>query len=269
MYLADYHTHSAVSHDGRMRISEMAERYIAAGFDEFCVTDHMDTTDPRSPELNPSFPWAELERQYREAVEAFGDRIRIRMGVEIGGAPWASEHTERLMSGAPELDFTIGSMHMLSHRYGCIDLSFFDPADETAARAGIRDNLEQILALAKWGKFSVLGHLTLSLRYLNERRGFNLTIDGFEAEVEEIFRALIQKGCGIELNTNRGSFPLPSAKWLKLYRSLGGEIITLGSDVHGPAHIGCGIRENQVLLKECGFKRFCTFEKMTPIWHDL
>ncbi len=269
MYLADYHTHSAVSHDGRMTVSEMAERYIAAGFDEFCVTDHMDTLDPRSPARNPSFPWAELERQYREAVDAWGNRIRIRLGVEIGGAPWDLTHTESLMAQAPELDFTIGSMHMLSQEYGCIDLSFFDPADEAAARAGIRDNLEQTLALARWGKFSVLGHLTLSLRYLNEKRGFRLTIDGFEAEVEEIFRTLIQKGCGIELNTNRGNAPLPSAKWLRMYRELGGEIITLGSDVHGPAHIGCGIRENQLLLKECGFKRFCTFDKMEPVWHIL
>ena len=269
MYLADYHTHSSVSHDGRMTISEMAERYIAAGFDEFCVTDHMDTLAPRTLGLNPAFPWEELKHQYAEACAAFGERIRIRLGVEIGGAPWASGHTEHLMAQAPELDFTIGSMHMLSEKYGNIDLSFFDPANEAEARAGIRDNLEQILALAKWGKFSVLGHLTLSLRYLNEKRGFRLTIDGFEAEVEEIFRTLIGNGCGIELNTNRGNDPLPSAKWLRMYRALGGEIITLGSDVHGPAHIGCGIRENQALLKDCGFRRFCTFEKMQPVWHEL
>lgn len=269
MYLADYHTHSNVSHDGHMTIAEMARRYLDAGFDEFCVTDHMDTLDPRTLELNPAFPWAELQRQYAEAVETYGDRIRIRLGVEIGGAPWVAEHTEELLRQGPELDFTIGSMHMLSRAYGNIDLSLFDPKDETAAQAGIRDNLEQILELAKWGKFCVLGHLTLSLRYLNEKRGFHLTIDGYEAEVEEIFRTLIQNGCGIELNTNRGNAPLPSAKWLKMYRALGGEIITLGSDVHRPPHIGCAIRENQALLKECGFTRFCTFEKMQPIWHTL
>lgn len=269
MYLADYHTHSGISHDGRMTISEMAERYLAAGFDEFCVTDHMDTLDPRTLERNPAFPWMELERQYRAACAAFEGRIRIRLGVEIGGAPWESAHTERLMAQAPELDFTIGSMHMLSQAYGNIDLSAFAPADETAARAGIRDNLTQVLELARWGKFSVLGHLTLALRYLNEKRGFQLTIDGFEPEVAEIFRTLIQNGCGIELNTNRGGAPLPSAKWLRMYRELGGEIITLGSDVHGPAHIGFGIREGQALLRECGFRRFCTFEKMQPVWHDL
>lgn len=269
MYLADYHTHSSVSHDGRISIRELAEGYIAAGFDEFCVTDHMDTLDGYSENLNPAFPWEELRRQYAEACAAYGDRIKIRLGVEIGGAPWASAHTEYLLRQAPALDFTIGSMHMMSEKYGHIDLCFFDPADEAAARAGIRDNLEQTLELAKWGKFSVLGHLSLSLRYLNEKRGFSLTFDGFEAEVAEIFRTLIQNGCGIELNTNRGNEPLPSARWLKLYRELGGEIITLGSDVHRPIHIGCAIRENQALLRECGYRRFCTFEKMRPVWHEL
>ena len=33
--------------------------------------------------------------------------------------------------------------------------------------------------------------------------------------------------------------------------------------------IGKGIREGQELLKACGFKRFCTFEKLQPVWHEL
>ena len=109
----------------------------------------------------------------------------------------------------------------------------------------------------------------MPLRYFNENQGFQLTFDGYEAEVEEIFRTLLQNGCGIELNTNRGNTPLPDAKWLRMYRELGGEIITLGTDAHCLRHIGCALRENQQLLRECGFKRFCTFSKMRPIWHEL
>ena len=89
------------------------------------------------------------------------------------------------------------------------------------------------------------------------------------AEVEEILRTLIQNGCGIEVNTNRGNEPLPSAKWLRMYRQLGGEIITLGTDAHSPEFVGKAIRERQELLRECGFRRFCTFEKLQPIWHEL
>ena len=56
---------------------------------------------------------------------------------------------------------------------------------------------------------------------------------------------------------------------LRLYRELGGEIITLGTDAHGPQFVGCAVRERQELLRRCGFSRFCTFEKQNPIWHEL
>ena len=49
----------------------------------------------------------------------------------------------------------------------------------------------------------------------------------------------------------------------------GGELITLGTDAHSPEHVGRFIRERQTLLKECGFTRFCTFEKQMPVWHAL
>ena len=174
------------------------------------------------------------------------------------------------MAKAPkELDFVIGSMHRLSAKYDFVDLYYFNPENEAQAREGMEDYLELVNNLARWGQFSVLGHLTLPLRYLNENRGFSLSFDGYEYEIEQILRILIANGCGIEVNTNRGNTPLPDAKWLKLYRQLGGEIITLGSDAHSSEYIGCAISQGQTLLKECGFTRFCTFERRSPIWHTL
>lgn len=269
MYLADYHIHSRISPDAGTSMRELAERGIALGMDELCFTDHIEpvvwgTTQPRAP-----FDWAALEAEFRAAKAAVGDRIRLRLGMELGDACWELAHTERLMAGAPPLDFLIGSVHMLSKQFDGEDLYFFDPKDEREARAGMEDYLEQVRSMAAWGRFSVLGHLTLPLRYLNEIRGFQLTFDGFETEIAEIFRLLLQNGCGIELNTNRGNTPLPDGKWLRMYREMGGEIITLGTDAHSPEYVGCAVRERQELLRTCGFKRFCTFEKMQPIWHEL
>ena len=56
---------------------------------------------------------------------------------------------------------------------------------------------------------------------------------------------------------------------LKLYKELGGKIITIGSDSHKPEHLGAYIDEAKELLKEIGFDSFCTFEKMKPIFHQL
>ena len=92
---------------------------------------------------------------------------------------------------------------------------------------------------------------------------------GFEEEIAEIFRLIIPKGIGIELNTNRGNTPLPDEKWLRLYRSLGGEIVTLGTDAHTPGFVGCAVREGQALLRACGFRRFAAFRQGKPVWHEL
>lgn len=269
MYLADYHIHSRISPDARSSMKELAEAGIAAGLDELCFTDHVEPLCWGSDQLRESYDWAALSDEFAEAKTAVGDRIRLRLGIELGDAFCDFSHTEKLLSDAPELDFVIGSVHLIGHQGGHQDLYFFDPADEQAARVGFADYLERVHQMADWGKFSVLGHLTLPLRYLNENRGFNLSFDGFEAEVEDIFRTLIRNGCGIELNTNRGNTPLPDGKWLRMYREMGGEIITLGTDAHNTKYVGCAVRERQELLRECGFKRFCTFERRKPIWHEL
>ena len=56
---------------------------------------------------------------------------------------------------------------------------------------------------------------------------------------------------------------------LKMYKELGGEILTIGSDSHAPGQLGFNIAQSQEMLKDLGFEYFCTFEKMKPIFHKL
>lgn len=269
MYFADYHTHSRVSPDAFSSMTEMAEAAIRQGLQEICFTDHVEPIWFGSTAPRKTYDWGPLTEEFRAAQAAVGDRIRLRLGVELGDAVWDLDRSEAIMARAPALDFVIGSIHILSERMDGRDLYSLAPRDEAETRACLADYLGQIQRLARWGGFHVLGHLTLPLRYLNENRGMHVSFDGFEAEMEDIFRTIIPKGIGIELNTNRGNTPLPDAKWLKLYRGMGGEVITLGTDAHAPAAVGCAIREGQALLRECGFRRFCTFRQGQPVWHDL
>ena len=269
MYFADYHTHSRVSPDAFSSMTEMAEAAIRQGLQEICFTDHVEPIWFGSTAPRKTYDWAPLTEEFRAAQAAVGDRIRLRLGVELGDAVWDLDRSQAIMARAPALDFVIGSIHILSERMDGRDLYSLAPRDEAETQACLADYLGQIQRLARWGGFHVLGHLTLPLRYLNENRGMHVSFDGFEAEMEDIFRTIIPKGIGIELNTNRGNTPLPDAKWLKLYRGMGGEGITLGTDAHTPAAVGCAIREGQALLRECGFRRFCTFRQGQPVWHDL
>lgn len=268
MYTADYHMHSRWSMDARVPMADMARAAAAQGLDEVCFTDHVEIMSSGSWKRN-TFDWKALEEEYRQAWEELGDRIVIRQGVELGEAPRDFAYAEELLEQMPPMDFIIGSVHQLSEAYGCMDLAYAATDDPALSHAQIADYLELVLRQAKWGKFSVLGHLTLPLRYMNEKCGGHMTFDGFESEVSEIYRTLIENGCGIEVNTNRGKTPLPGEKWLRLYRECGGEIITIGTDAHTPEYVGCFVRERQELLKTCGFKAFCTFRKLSPVFHDL
>ena len=269
MYLADYHTHTTCSPDARNTMAEMAAAAAAAGLQEICFTDHVEplewnVTVPKTADHD----WAPLKRAFAEACSAAPESVQLRLGIEIGDAIWNIDWVERQLERAPELDFIIGSVHSLPPPADC-NLALFPPADETEARAGLADYLDSVERMVRWSKFQVVGHLTLPLRYLNERRGFHLTFDGFEDRLEAILRLVVEQGLGIEVNTNHGNTPLPDEKWLRMYRALGGEIITLGSDAHRADGVGCAIREGQALLRACGFRRFCTFDRRQPVWHDL
>ena len=158
---------------------------------------------------------------------------------------------------------------MAGKNFGNFDLYYVEKNSETYYHALIDSYLEDVLELAKWGRCSVLGHLTLPLRYINENLGEHMTFQSHMAQVEDIFRTIIPKGLGIECNTNRGNTPLPDGDILRLYREMGGEVITLGSDAHSRDMVGCAIPERQQLLRDCGFRYFCTFEGGKPIFRPL
>lgn len=138
MYLADYHTHSRISPDAFMPMTVMAEAAAAAGMEELCFTDHVEPIawEPGRPALE-RYDWKALTAEFDAARAAIGGRIRLRLGIELGDAPWDFARTEQLLSQAPPLDFIIGSIHMLTDAFEIWDLSCFAPADERAAKAGI------------------------------------------------------------------------------------------------------------------------------------
>ncbi len=267
MYPIDYHLHSDCSGDGTASMADMAAAAVGAGLGEICFTDHLDVVLPG--EAPAPFDPAGLAAAHRLAVERWGERVTIRLGLELGEMVADFAEADRLLALAPPVDFVIGSRHLMNRRFGC--LRGFTQVDRVAGRWDevIEDYLTELLAHVKWGHFSVVGHLTLPLRYAVERHGMDVSFAGHMDSVEQVLRAVVERGIGIECNTNRGHMPLPGEEILRMYRRLGGEIITLGSDAHRPGHVGLGIREGMELLRACGFAYVCTYEKMKPIFHKL
>lgn len=269
MYLADCHVHSRCSHDGRASMSEMALAAAAAGMDAVCFTDHVDVYSQRWEKPEAHHDWQPHVEEHRQAAEAAGDRLRVGWGMELGEMIVDFSLAETYLGEMPPADFVIGSLHVMGEAFGRRDFGRLTEADRPRLGEMMDTYFEELLAHARWGKFSVMGHISLPVRYTRKLLGEEMDLTPWREPLTAVLRTLIEKGLGIEYNTTRGD-PLACDRMiLSLYRSLGGEILTLGSDAHRPQDIGRGIAEGQALLRELGFSYFCTYEERKPVFRKL
>lgn len=275
--LADYHVHTHFSDDSVYPMEQVVRDAIDRGLGELCFTDHVDygvKADWDSgaeilyrhgePLANVDYP--RYVEEIRRLRGLYGDRITLKMGLEFGVQTHTIPQFEALFARYP-FDFILLSIHQVEDKE-------FWTQDFQRGRTQREYNeryYEELLEVVRaYKNYSVLGHMDLIKRY--DEAGiypFEKTRD----LAAEILKAVIADGKGIEVNTSSHRYGLddsmPSVRLLELYRDLGGTIVTIGSDSHAPEHLGAYIQEAKDQLKALGFRSFCTYEKMEPVFYDL
>lgn len=275
--LADYHVHTEYSDDSVYPMEQVVKDAVRMGINELCFTDHVDygikrDWDCGKPiEYRNGEPFANVDypayvSQIEALKEKYRDQIALKLGLEFGMQMHTIPQYERLFERYP-FDFIILSVHQVEDKeFWTQDFQRGRTQEEYNRRY-----YEEMLNLVKcYHNYSVLGHMDLIVRY--DEAGI-YPFGKVKAYVEEILKTVIADGKGIEINTSSKRYGLsdttPSMDILRLYRELGGEIITIGSDSHKPEHLGAYLQETKELLKELGFRSFCTYDRMRPVFHDL
>lgn len=264
MYLTDYHTHSLLSPDSSAPLDAMAKAAAEAGLSEFCVTDHYDLVNEQGAR-NPAYDWTPALRQHNETARRFADRLKLRLGLELGSAIVDPADAAALLD-QPELDFVIGSLHNLSLSSGGGDFYFVDYSTPEACHAALDDYFTSMESLAAQpALYDVLGHIIYPLRYMPNP----VPLDRYMERIDEILKTAVSAGRGMELNTYRGKTVEDWRPILSLYRARGGEIITVGSDAHVPASMGGGVPEAYALLSSLGFRYVSVYQRRKPSFIKL
>ena len=281
---ADYHVHTSYSDDSEYPMEEVVRDAVSLGLEEICFTDHVDYgvkrawDDPRGilyrrgrsgePEhmalANVDYP--RYASEIAALKDKYKDQITIKMGLEFGMQVYTIPQYEKLFSAWP-FDFVILSVHQIENKeFWTQDFQ----SGHTQAEYNLR-YYEEILALVQqYHNYSILGHLDLISRY--DKEG-SFPFEKIRSIIEKILITVITDGKGIEVNTSSHRYGLsdltPSIDILRLYRDLGGKIITVGSDSHRKEHLGAYIAETLNILKTIGYKEVYTFEQMQPIPHKI
>ena len=280
---ADYHVHTEFSDDSVFALEDVCALAIERGIDEICITDHVDydvrpdwdeyRRDPSCAKIFEGKPSINVDyERYFPAIEAarerFAPTLAVKTGMEFGVQSHTAERFHALFEQhADAWDFIILSIHQVGNE------EFWNGTFQkgrTQDEYNMQYYEEMLRVVQRFDDWSVLGHLDLIKRY--DAAG-PWPDENARDIVAEIMKEAIRRGKGIELNTSSIRYGLsdltPSEDILRLYRDLGGRILSIGSDSHKPEHLGAHIPMMRERLQAIGFTEFCTFDHMEPVFHRL
>jgi histidinol-phosphatase (PHP family) len=253
----DYHMHTKFSSDSDANPENHILKAIEMGLDEICFTDHKDFMYPID-----SFD-LEVDEYFKELLilkEKYKDTITIKIGLEIGlDLQFVDEINEFVNHN--DYDFVIGSIHVIKGTEFYYGEYFKNKTKEEAHKEFFMNTLE---CVKTFDCFNVLGHLDYIVRYgPYEDKKVNHAL--YQDIIDEIFKVLIQKGKGIEVNTSGyrdlKTCGFPNFKQVQRYYDLGGRIITVGTDSHTSDRVGEHVEDVIKEYERIGFDDVSTFTK--------
>ena len=265
----DSHVHTFFSSDSKADPKEYIKIAKKNNLKGLCFTDHNDFDFPLE-DGNVMFDldflsYLEFMLDFKEKNRDFLD---IRVGVEQGLMKSVSDRVDAYDKDK-KLDFIIGSSHLVDGKDPYYD-SFWK---NVSVKESIRKYYESIIENIKLcHNFDVYGHLDYIIRYAPGKDKDYNWMDYYDY-FYEILKSLIDSGKGIEINTaglKAGlKNPNPDINIVKLYKELGGEVITVGSDAHTVEYLSYEFQKVDELLRSVGFKYYCAFKDRKPEFYKL
>lgn len=260
--ISDLHTHCEFSFDSSEAPINMLKRAEELGLKYYALTDHCEChvyfQDGTDKEMERAYKWmSETKRDYKGPV-------KFLKGIELGQPSQDIKAAMHALNGR-DYDIVLGSLHNIK---GEEDF-FFWHRMTMDVDYGLDRYFREILEMLDYKIFDALTHLTYPARYIYCECGEDINYKRYINQVEEVLKKLIKNGIALEVNMKRDFIKLhdiePDIEIFKMYRALGGKLVTIGSDAHDTAFLGHGMNEALSMLKGIGFDSYTVFEKRKPI----
>ncbi|MEG1886810.1 MAG: histidinol-phosphatase HisJ family protein [Oscillospiraceae bacterium] len=260
----DLHVHTDNSPDANHSATLMCEKACEKGLRAIAITDHCECDAYKSERYDLS-----TRQSVFEAVKAkrfFTGELIVLAGIELGQPLHNLEAASDALKNP--LDFVLASNHTLTtHKEDFFYLDYTLP--ENNPDKLFMQYLNDIDNIIDWGNFDSLAHLTYPLRYIVEREKIPFELGKYMAYIEDILKKLAKNGKALEINTSglrhENGTTMPPFSMVKLFKEVGGEYITIGSDCHSCNDIGNGVDKAYDMAKQAGFDFVTIYMQRAPI----
>ena len=264
----DTHIHTNNSPDSKQSIDTVCTTAIEKGLSAITISDHAEVS------LFHLFDFHKLIKgsinDVQMAQKKYGNKIKILQGIEISEFFWDEEKLKGFLSLA-DYDIILGSVH----RVDCIEHTdtyshvVMSDTSEENLHIFLKIYFDDMVRMTENYDFDILTHLTVPLRYVNGKYGRGIDISRYDDTIRKILRMVIDKGIALEVNTSGLDTPIdctfPDDKYIRWYKEMGGELVTIASDAHSSDRVGYGFDRAKKMLKEIGFDGYYYYEKRKPV----
>lgn len=264
----DTHMHTLNS-DGRQTVEDMCRYAIQRGFDGITITDHADMNFYES--RNHLERIGNGIREIAASKEKYEGQLKVYCGVELGEYLYAPENAKKILA-LTDYDTILCSVHLVpaarwEQPYNRI------PFSEDGSDEELVDYLKLYLDLLSDTidafDFDILAHISCPVRYMTGLHERKTDIMMFEPKLREILQKVIDRNIALEWNTG-GLYSkfhfcnIQNDEIFALYKSMGGSMVSLGSDAHSADGICNCFADAKARLKNLGFENYYYFENRVP-----
>ena len=247
----DLHNHTTRCNHAEGTVDEYIQRAIELGIDIYGFSEHA----PMDFDEKYRLPFKDMEAYTTDiltAKEKYKNDISILLGYEVD---WLQGHMNEKVLDA-DVDYLIGSVHFID-KWSFDNPEFIGSWKEKDIDAIWQAYFEATEAMAKSGKFDIVGHLDLIKVFkFMPKQDIRLL-------AKDVLKAIKKSNMVIEINTAGLRKPVgemyPSQALVEEAYAL--DIpITFSSDAHAVEQIGAGYDLATTLARDIGYTQAVTFK---------
>lgn len=261
------HVHSKYSVDSNAKLQEIFDTAVERGLKGVAITDHVPFWYYKNGFDKTNL--VECKKEISSLKEKYQGKLKILFGMEISEYHVYPYEQDALAVGG--LDVVLCSLHdEVNISTNKVNPHFIENDFTRFTKEELEELVKNYYSIlkkeAKTRDYDVLAHLTYPFRYICCREKIEFGYDFILGEIKEILRIVIDRKKALELNTSNSDkgFFMPNEEILKIYKQMGGELVTLGSDAHVAKNIDKGLAQGKELLKKCGFTKYYYYENRNP-----
>jgi len=247
----DLHNHTTRCNHAEGTVDEYIQRAIELGIDIYGFSEHA----PMDFDENYRLPFTDIDAYFSDiltAKENYKNEIKILLGYEVD---WLPGHMDERILKA-DVDYLIGSVHFID-KWSFDNPEFIGGWKEKDIDEIWQAYFEATEAMAKSGKFDIVGHLDLIkvFKYMPKQDTRILARNALQA--------IKKSNMVLELNAAGLRKPIgeiyPSRSLLEVAYEL--DIpITFSSDAHAVEQVGFAYEQTTKMAKEVGYTKAVTFQ---------